>query len=70
MTNAVANDTRVALRMVNHGKFTLKQTGNTSATGAFRIVYKPRRSGKQHFVVTYRAGKTFMSKWVTITVRK
>ncbi len=70
VTNAVVNDTRVALRMVKNGKFVLKGTGTISSSGAYRIVYKPTKVGTFHFVVTYKAGKTFLSKVTTIIVRK
>ena len=59
VTNAVAKDSKVSLRLVKDGKFTLKAAGTISSAGAYRIVYKPTR-----------AGKTFFSKVVTITVRK
>jgi hypothetical protein len=70
VTNPVANDTKVSLRLVKNGKFTLKGAGKISSAGAYRIVYKPTKVGKLRFVVTYRAGKTFFSRVVTITVRK
>ncbi len=70
VTNAIATNKWVAVRMVKNGKFVLKGTGKVSATGAYRIVIKPGRVGKLHFVVTYRAGAMFFSKAVTITVHK
>ncbi len=71
VTNAVANDMRVKLRLVRVNKYPVQKTGAITSKGAFRLTHKATKAGKWTFVVTYRIGKaTFMSNQVKITVKK
>jgi hypothetical protein len=70
VTNAVANDSIVKLRLVIGKHLILERTGKISSTGAFKMTYKAKKHGKWTFTVTYRAGKTFKTSNVTVTVRK
>jgi hypothetical protein len=71
VTNAVANDSIVKLRLVvGKRRFILERTGKIGSTGAFKLTYKVTKHGRWTFTVTYKAGKTFKTSNVTVTVRK
>ena len=71
VTNAVAKDVSVKLRLVKGNKFVLLKTGRTTSAGRYQLSIKTAKAGKWTFVVTYRVGKTtFMSNKVKVTVKK
>ena len=70
VANPVAKDTAVKLRLVKGKKFVLKKTSSITGSGAFAFRYKAVKAGKWTFVVTYRAGKNFLSNKIKVTVRK
>jgi hypothetical protein len=71
VTNAVAKDVTIKLRLVKGTKFVLKKTGRITSAGGFKLSIKGVKAGKWTFVVTYKVGKTtFVSNSVKVTVRK
>ena len=68
--NAVAGDTVVKLRLITASGPVLKKAGTIGSDGSFKLIYRATKAGKWHFVVTYKAGRTFVSNKVTLTVRK
>jgi hypothetical protein len=68
--NAVAKDTIVKLRLVRGTKYILKKTARITSSGAFKLKFKTVKAGKWTFVVTYKAGRTFLSNEVKVTVKK
>ena len=70
VANAVANDQVVKLRFPKIGHWAVKGTAKITAKGAFTIKYRATKVGTFRFVVTYKAGKTFLSKVVEVHVKK